>query len=113
MIRQLDVRLSPRTVAQIGRERAQRHDPVSFYLKYLAGLARGDVGRSELYGQSRRSTHPRTLPPLGSQCSPWAGGRLVRGAPSGNGSRCVPHQEVALVPTMGTLEFRHCLPLEN
>jgi ABC-type dipeptide/oligopeptide/nickel transport system permease component len=49
---QLDVRLSSRTVAQIGQERAQSHDPVSFYVKYLAGLARGDAGRSELYGQA-------------------------------------------------------------
>jgi peptide/nickel transport system permease protein len=49
---QLDVRLSRRSVAQIGQERAQSHNPVSFYAKYLAGLARGEVGRSELYGQA-------------------------------------------------------------
>lgn len=49
---QLDVRLARRSVERIGQERAQSHDPVSFYVKYLLGLGRGEVGRSELYGQA-------------------------------------------------------------
>ena len=49
---QLDFRLSRRSVELIASQRARHRDPVSFYVDYLVRLGRGDVGRSELYGQA-------------------------------------------------------------
>jgi ABC-type dipeptide/oligopeptide/nickel transport system permease component len=47
----LDIRLAQSSVERIRQERAQNRDPMSFYVQYLAGLGRGEAGRSELYGQ--------------------------------------------------------------
>ena len=49
---QLDIRLAKQSVERIRQERAQSHDPVSFYVEYLSALGRGDAGNSELYGQA-------------------------------------------------------------
>jgi peptide/nickel transport system permease protein len=49
---QLDIRLAKQSVERIRQGRAQSHDPVSFYVKYLSALGRGDAGNSELYGQA-------------------------------------------------------------
>jgi peptide/nickel transport system permease protein len=48
----LDLRLSQKSVERIAEERAKSHEPLSFYLNYLAGLGRGEAGQSELYGQA-------------------------------------------------------------
>lgn len=48
----LDIRLAQRSVELLEQERAQKKDPLSFYVRYLAGLGRGEAGRSELYGQA-------------------------------------------------------------
>ncbi|HUS07116.1 MAG TPA: ABC transporter permease subunit [Bryobacteraceae bacterium] len=49
---QVDLRLSRQSVERIGAERALSRNPLSFYMKYLSSLTRGEMGRSEVYGQA-------------------------------------------------------------
>jgi ABC-type dipeptide/oligopeptide/nickel transport system permease component len=52
--RELDPRLSEETRAAIAAERAAERHPARFVPRYLAGLARGDLGRSEAFGRPVR-----------------------------------------------------------
>jgi peptide/nickel transport system permease protein len=47
----LDPRLSRETLAALRKERAGAGNPFRYYAGYLAGLARGDAGRSVIFGQ--------------------------------------------------------------
>lgn len=49
--RALDPRLSPRSQETIRREHAAEQNPVTFYLHFLRGVLRGDVGRSVVFAQ--------------------------------------------------------------
>jgi peptide/nickel transport system permease protein len=50
----LDPRLSARSVQALELEHAGERNPLAFYLRFLGGFFRGDVGRSAVFGQPVR-----------------------------------------------------------
>ena len=63
--RALDLRLSPRSQETIRSEHAAEQNPLTFYLRFLGGALRGDVGRSVVFAQPVgpliRERAPRTF----------------------------------------------------
>ena len=47
----LDPRLSTESVESLRREHAGERNPLTFYPRFIAGLLRGDAGKSRLFGQ--------------------------------------------------------------
>ncbi|MBV9180073.1 MAG: ABC transporter permease [Acidobacteria bacterium] len=60
--RELDVRLSTKTITAIRRENAQQHNLALFYMHYLAATMHGDLGYSMALGRPVRELLSERLP---------------------------------------------------
>lgn len=49
--RVFDARLSPQTIEAIRHELDEERNPLTFYLRFLSGMAHGDAGRSIVFGE--------------------------------------------------------------
>ncbi|MEZ5402493.1 MAG: ABC transporter permease subunit [Bryobacteraceae bacterium] len=85
----LDQRLSAESLAALAAERAAERDPVRFVPRYLWGLARGDLGKSQAFNQPVASLIGERWPvtvramALGLGAAWMAGFALALGAASG------------------------------
>jgi peptide/nickel transport system permease protein len=60
--RQLDLRLSESSLAELRKERAAGNSLPAFYLKYAAGLLRGDLGYSTTFARPVRDLFAERVP---------------------------------------------------